>query len=1679
MFRSNLRKKINAPIYFNTYSDTERTFGYPLNKMNPFHIKHTEGKLKQIFSHLRKKSDVTKLKALEELKNYISMMDEDEIELIICELKNFVASENSEIYNSTFECVAKLIEQCNLMTKMSGKTVSYEKDLATDENFTHDFDALSISKQNTEGFIQKDVYIQNINRNKFSIEKHKKKFEPIFTEMIEFCLNKNENSFKKSIQRIINKKDVQRYSSKLLMRIDPRKKYRMHQVILLLVKCEAKISEIIYIMKEKRSWFDISLLSDLLFFGKLFKLLSFEMRHKLISYYYFEILKINDIKLSNEKYGLLLEIIKTLEEDLIYIDDLQTISTNYEEISIQKNEDNNSELLTKKRLIENVHLAAKIYKEVNFIDNIDVIHSYESKTKIDTFYKSHIKKHEFEEFKKKYETHFTKLKFKNKSFSVENEKIENNFCGLFQRLSPDFTLNSYKEFFFSYDSNESTKYLLLILFTTVFLFCKHIEHNLLREVRHINYKIFKLVLEYATLISDISFLDKCIVDDYKKFDLILKKVIDKDEYIINYINQPDINIENILFDITNYPIDFLKFNQKCDFNKGNAIFRDVLGKVKDKRDIFIGLTNKQKILRCYILKIFIIDFPSKNLKGYTNFENYDVYKYTNANENALENCIVTKNVIQFSEIFENFDLNDIKNIFVESLDVMPKIFFVENFDQFSDVQRLKFFKKYPNEIQLDTILNYMNNKCYLSELFNIPNFVFHRDFMEIIKEHIENHYTYEDIFYIYNNSIVPRELTLHFYFLLYKNIDPVKLELNIFNAKDVVMKYLNAEFVVHCLLNGFLDLEDFVSTVFSVIKNEKFKNSTAFDHEFFYFYPEFYSPLCCTLQFNMSDQNDGFKRKCQNHNDHYNMMHLKLENFQFYIVINTIIKKLFEIKIKYDPVDPNLAEQNFDAIDAKKVNKNYENRIKIDKKNLNTSITESQINEELNDKNYKIVTKNRFLITNTLLFLDLLVSEILMKKKEYKRDFTITENVIKNIINSNFVLCLKILYDLESEHIINQFEIKEIIDSYNRLHEKENSVGRTSNQKFDCLYFHYKYDNINVNYSIVIDFIKKLTESLTSEDNEFSIEGNIHINELIDLSILNKNYNSVFDPKKYQVFIYLLLKFGNNLKIEIIKQIINLKNPRLNNAVLAYLKNQNMLNYVQFEYKSHQLNDIPNDSKLIKMDLENLSWYFNTTLEILFKIDFDFSNSLLPIFNFIQSDNLWKYQNAENFLIGFSGIYFFSFENTYKNYNKFEDLENHLSEKYILNKSNEFEFDNGNSKTEEIINALKDSLDFFNELKNNISFINSRNEILLIIIQKYSKHIASDFINMYNLCKVEENPDKFQMLHLMTENINCNNFILFWTVLLTTLRDIRSLSILFFFETMLPYLNFNKFLLLNSDIKILKLFAFCFPAVFKEKCDSVRKLCKNTKTETLFSLDTKNSGCFSPLKTTFSSVTSNSPNQNLMNISLRPKIDDLFSPKSDIINDFYIQSICGHFEKESYSTQNLYYKNKCIDMRFIQHINPIYNPKHFNLDELLIYESNYKISGIEITFKPIKRGAIIVAKYKYEDSLFTLNLEISEDNKKLRCDTNMVLNSYFIKKIKNLLKRTRKFMEIVCLWKMNIDESILGNKECLVCFMIVSENLTLPDLKCKTCKNKFHKSCLSKWVNKGGKPICPLDRQVL
>lgn len=144
---------------------------------------------------------------------------------------------------------------------------------------------------------------------------------------------------------------------------------------------------------------------------------------------------------------------------------------------------------------------------------------------------------------------------------------------------------------------------------------------------------------------------------------------------------------------------------------------------------------------------------------------------------------------------------------------------------------------------------------------------------------------------------------------------------------------------------------------------------------------------------------------------------------------------------------------------------------------------------------------------------------------------------------------------------------------------------------------------------------------------------------------------------------------------------------------------------------------------------------------------------------------------------------------------------------------------------------------------------------------------------------------------------------------------------------------------------------------------------------------------------------------------------------------------------------------------------------------------NTKIDGGRITYSTTGNSHRLRFVYR-ADSLVheaTITIPNGYPLKKPRMEFDgSMKNLKFYHKLNEMLCRTSKFVEIFLLWKIDIDNHLMGYSECLICYFIMEPKYrTLPEFKCSVCKNAFHDKCIYKWASESKKGSCPFCRSEL
>nr|XP_039266138.1 E3 ubiquitin-protein ligase listerin-like [Styela clava] len=160
-------------------------------------------------------------------------------------------------------------------------------------------------------------------------------------------------------------------------------------------------------------------------------------------------------------------------------------------------------------------------------------------------------------------------------------------------------------------------------------------------------------------------------------------------------------------------------------------------------------------------------------------------------------------------------------------------------------------------------------------------------------------------------------------------------------------------------------------------------------------------------------------------------------------------------------------------------------------------------------------------------------------------------------------------------------------------------------------------------------------------------------------------------------------------------------------------------------------------------------------------------------------------------------------------------------------------------------------------------------------------------------------------------------------------------------------------------------------------------------------------------------------------------------------------------------------------------VSPFLISKEFKAVQLTKQQQN--VEGMEIIARPTVRE--VHASYQLNEVQMEIVVCLSANhplgpitvNTEKRAGVVMGQWRYWILQITTFLQyRNGGIIDGLLLWKDKVDKRFEGLEECMICFSLVhGSSQSLPKLKCKTCKKKYHAECLYKWFDTSSNSTCP------
>ncbi|CAK7214601.1 hypothetical protein SBRCBS47491_002201 [Sporothrix bragantina] len=139
----------------------------------------------------------------------------------------------------------------------------------------------------------------------------------------------------------------------------------------------------------------------------------------------------------------------------------------------------------------------------------------------------------------------------------------------------------------------------------------------------------------------------------------------------------------------------------------------------------------------------------------------------------------------------------------------------------------------------------------------------------------------------------------------------------------------------------------------------------------------------------------------------------------------------------------------------------------------------------------------------------------------------------------------------------------------------------------------------------------------------------------------------------------------------------------------------------------------------------------------------------------------------------------------------------------------------------------------------------------------------------------------------------------------------------------------------------------------------------------------------------------------------------------------------------------------------------------------------------EMVVKTNKRAREVVAGYEVDELMLSIALRLPA-NYPIDNVSVVGLNRVAVdeKKWQSWLMITQgviafsngSLVEGLATFRRNVLGALRGQTECAICYSIISEEKRVPEKRCGTCKNMFHRSCLYKWFLTSNQNSCPLCR---
>lgn len=161
-----------------------------------------------------------------------------------------------------------------------------------------------------------------------------------------------------------------------------------------------------------------------------------------------------------------------------------------------------------------------------------------------------------------------------------------------------------------------------------------------------------------------------------------------------------------------------------------------------------------------------------------------------------------------------------------------------------------------------------------------------------------------------------------------------------------------------------------------------------------------------------------------------------------------------------------------------------------------------------------------------------------------------------------------------------------------------------------------------------------------------------------------------------------------------------------------------------------------------------------------------------------------------------------------------------------------------------------------------------------------------------------------------------------------------------------------------------------------------------------------------------------------------------------------------------------------VDKFTATHVSPVLIQQE--LKEISLADHQQTTAGMQVLARPSAREVLAIYKLNDVDMQITVCLPPNHPLGPITVNTE---KRWVLQITAFLLYQNGSIVKGLLLWKEKVDKRFEGVEECMICFSLAhGSNQTLPKLKCKTCKKRYHAECLYKWFDTSNNSTCPLCR---